>query len=722
MARRVVRDIEKKGPATINLKEEPLGQELSQKKEVLDVSKKKLKAGKTNRSLKDIKAQKSTDRVMFFYVDEKDEQKSDRLGEALRIAAAGTLLLVVFNVVNIYQRGLTLKDNLVSAATTGYEELMRAGDEAASANFSAAELTFSEANAYFQSAQDSIGYLRVNQEYFFTREQTLQSVQGVLDAAKNIAAAGKNFSRGIQSIQQLPALFIEENLEASDNTARQSLTEKLKEDLTYINTAIAELNMAQQNLDLVSPDVLPPTFREQLSSAKTKLDTLNRVLARVQDQIPALLNLLGDRYPHRYLVLLQNDTEARPTGGFIGSYVIIDINDGYLTKMDFHDVYELDGQLQEYIEPPTDIAMVSDNWRMRDSNYSPDFAISAEKAAWFLQKQKGPSVDTVIAVNQSFIADLLELTGPLQLGSLNAPLTKDNFQLVLSYIIESKLSGAQNPKEIMAELVPTFQKKLLQEASLEQILTAMVSGINNQKILFYSRNEGIQKMFDDLGMTDRIHQSEEKEDYLNVVVTSIGGNKSDRFINQAIDHSTLIHPDGTVVNEVTITRKHTWTINDLETWRNILRGFGFNDIPPHIQSILGAGPNKAFVKLYVPKGSQLVSTEGFAQENVLIEDDPELQKTTFLVQMETIAGKAESVSVTYTLPYKLNLLPADTYRFYAEKQAAIHPATFEKKVFMKPGLQSYREYPASFTKNDQGSVEYTGILTADLYLSTLVGN
>lgn len=720
MARRIVRDIEKKGPATIILQEEPL-EEISKKKEFLDISQKRLKAGQ-KRSLKDITAQKSTDRVMFFYVDEEEEKKSYRIGEALRIAAMGTLILVVLNVVNIYHRGLTLKDNLVSAATTGYEELIRAGNEAANSNFGAAEVTFNEANTYFESAQDSIAYLRVNQDYFFTHEQTLQSIQGVLDAAKSIASAGQNFSRGIQNIQQLPALFVEENLTASNKTGRKSLTEKLKEDLTYVNAAIAELNTAQQHLDLVSPDVLPPTFREKLSSAKSKLKKLNAVLAQVQDEIPTMLNLLGDRYPHRYLVLLQNDTEARPTGGFIGSYVIIDINDGYLTKMDFHDIYELDGQLQEYIEPPSDIALVSDNWRMRDSNYSPDFAVSAEKAAWFLQKQKGPSVDTVIAINQSIIADLLELTGPIHLGSLEAPLTKENFQIILSYIIESKISGAGSPKQIMAELVPAFQKKLLQEAPMNQILAALVKGIDQKKMLFYSRNEGIQSLFDNFEMTGRTQITSEKEDYLNVVVTSIGGNKSDRYMQQTIDHSTLVQADGTLVNEVTITRKHTWTLKDLEAWRSMIKSFGFNDLPPQIQSILGSGPNKVFVKLYVPKGSELVSSEGFPQENVLTEDAEEIDKTFFMVQMETIAGREESVSITYVLPYKLTLLPADAYKFHAQVQPSINPSSIEKKVFFKPGLQSYKEYPSSFVKDESGYVEYNGILSNDLYLSTLVGN
>ncbi|MEZ4086773.1 MAG: DUF4012 domain-containing protein [Candidatus Gracilibacteria bacterium] len=704
MARRVVRDIEKKGPQIIVLGDQKERTTRNQKPKVIGPS-----------------GQRKKDEVRYFHIDESTERRDRSLSEALRMIAAGTLVLIIFNIVNIYHRGLSLKNELVSAATVGYEELMRAGDQAQSADFGAAELTFSEANNYFESAMNSVAYLRTNQEFFFTQEKTLQSIQGVLDAARNIASAGQNFSRGVQNLEKLPTLFIEANSQPSQDATRTSLTEKLKEDLTYVNTAIAQLKSAQNNLNLVSEAVLPAEFRSRLASAKAKLAALNEVLAKVQEEIPALLDLLGDRYPHRYLVLLQNDTEARPTGGFIGSYVIMDLNDGYLTKMDFHDVYELDGQLQEYIEPPSDIKLVSDNWRMRDSNYSPDFAISAEKAAWFLQKQKGPSVDTVIAINQSFIADLMELTGPIQLPTLDQPLTKDNFQLILSYIIESKLSGAANPKEIMQDLVPAFQSKLLTGAPLEKTLEVMMHGIDDKKILFYSRNERVQQLFDDFGLTERVRQTAPDEDYLNVIATSVGGNKSDRYIDQNIKHYSLIQKDGSIVNEVTVTRKHTWTLKDLEGWRTMLKTFGFNDLPPHIQDILGSGENKAFVKIYVPEGSELIQTEGFPQENVLIEDDKEIGKRYFMVMLNVPAGEERSVSVTYKLPYKLRMLPADSYKLHIQKQAGMVQSYLEKRIFFKAGLQSYKEYPAALTKNENGFLEYTGNLTSDLYLSSVIG-
>jgi len=720
MAKTVVIDIEKKDPDTISLKEGEKRVEFTETEKVLDISQKRMKSFGSKRAITDITGTKSYNKVMFFHVNE-DESKLDRLGESLRVAVAGVLILFIINIVNIYQKGLILKDSLVSAAESGYSELMTAKDKAANMDFSGAETTFKEAKEYFNSAQESISFLKVNENYFFTKEKTLESVQGVLSSAKNTASAGQNFSKGIKNLEQLPQLFINENTDAGEKEGKKSLTEKLKDDLVYIDAAIEDLKAAEKDLSIVSKDVLPPTFREKLSSAKTKIAQLNEILAKTRKKIPAILELLGDRYPHRYLILLQNDTEARPTGGFIGSYIIMDINDGYLTKMDFHDVYELDGQLQEYIAPPPDIKIVSDNWRMRDSNYSPDFAISGEKAAWFLQKQGGPSVDSVIAVNQSFIEDLLRLSGPIKINSLSSELTADNFQVVLSYIIESKLTGEQTPKAVMEELLPVFQKRLLSNASVQDVLNSLIKGIKDKKILFYSRNEKVQKLFNELGMTNRVLQTGKKEDYLNVISTSIGGNKSDKYINQNIKHVTNISADGTVMDKVTITRKHTWTLKELENWKSILGEFGFNDIPPHIQYILGAGPNKAFIKLYVPKGSTLKSVEGFDMSKVLTYEDEDTQKTYFMVQMDVQAGSKKTVTLEYELPYSLSFLPADAYKFFMNSQPAINKSYLEKDVIVEPKLQIYRKYPDKFIQNDDFNVGYNGIVESDLYLSTLVG-
>ncbi len=736
MVRRVVRDLISTENKTISLKREDAAEHFAVDADAIDCSvlgKKKSKVVRTARGgdfISDISVKKNSEeeqseKVFYLHINAADTIKSIKISEVVRMAAAGLVILLVLNIINIYNRGMTLKNDVIATAYSGYQDLLSAGAEAGRSDFAGAEQTFIRASENFDLAMEEISFLKNHQNYFLTREKTVDSAQGLLDAAKNISLAGQNFSRGIENLRHLPELFIAEN---SNNAAfgnrsatGKSLTDTLKEDLAYIQTATEQINLARENLKNVSADVLPPGFREKLDLINNTTGQIYDLLTETQQKIPAVLEMLGDRYPHRYLILLQNDSEARPTGGFIGSYLIADLNDGYITKFEFHDVYELDGQFHEYIEPPADIALVSDTWRLRDSNYSPDFTISAEKSAWFLQKENGPSVDSVITVNLSFVEQMLELTGPLQISGLSAPLDKDSFQLVLSYIVESKLSGAESPKEIMREIVPAFQAALGSKVPLDQLITSIIKGFEEKKIMLYSRHENVQELFDELDLSNRIDRLEGKEDYLQVVATSIGGNKSDRFINQNISHYTLIKEDGTLVNELAVTRSHTWNGKDLQEWQRVLKDFGFNDLPAHIIDILGRGKNVVFMKVYVPKGSQLMDAYGVNKEDVVVLEDEELDKTYFMFRMEVSAMGTNKVSLTYLPPFKLEMHPADTYRFRAQNQPAYNSSFLEKKIYFKPGYKSYRTYPESLKTLEDGSLSYGSGFTSDLYLSALVG-
>lgn len=742
MARKIVRDLNKaenRGSFTIHIKDEDLAKSVSKKKKnILDISQvadRQIILATEKSTIKDIAKTASgghENAPQFFYlqVDEEHTKNSRKINEIIRMAGAGVLILVSINLINIYQRGMALKNSIIVTASSGYEQMVTGGQNAKNANFQAAATSFTDAQSSFGKAIETIDFLQSNQDYFFAKEKTVDSVNGLLQAAKSLAGAGQDFSEGIKNLQNLPSLFLQYN--RSSQKPADSLTQKLKNDLNFLDKANTEIQDAMDNLSKVSPEVLPGQFQEKLTTLKSTVQKILNSIASAQNRLPAILDLLGDRYPHRYLILLQNDAEARPTGGFIGSYILAELNDGYLTKFDFHDIYETDGQLQEEIPAPEDIASITKNWRMRDSNYSPDFSISAEKAAWFLQKEKGPSVDTVIAVNQSFLADLLALTGPVQVPGLQAPLDQNNYQTVLSYIIESKLSGDNSPKKILKDFIGAFQSKLFSGGNLSKVLSAFIQGYKNKNLLFYSRYENIQSMFDGLGMTGRVDlQNNENAigadgaatgtDYLSVISTAIGGNKSDLYINQQIKHNTLLAEDGSLTDEVTITRKHLWSEKDLELMRKTLKTFGFENLNDGLIDILGRGINKSIIKVYVPKGSVFIDAYLIDKTKVATRYDDQINKTYFMFQMDVPAGAEKKVTLSYKLPGNLNLTPVGNYKLFVQKQPGLRASEFSKKFFFKPGLESYKEYPIALKKDQDGWLEFIGNLKNDLYMGAVVG-
>ncbi|MCD6225716.1 DUF4012 domain-containing protein, partial [bacterium] len=136
---------------------------------------------------------------------------------------------------------------------------------------------------------------------------------------------------------------------------------------------------------------LPKGWAKKITSKEKLLAEQQEVLEKGLKIAPFLDWLTGREQPRRFLVLLQNNMELRPTGGFIGSLAVLQFTDGQLIDFKVNDVYQADGQLKGHVEPPAPIKNIlgEGGWYLRDSNWSPDFPVSAQRAAWFYRKETG---------------------------------------------------------------------------------------------------------------------------------------------------------------------------------------------------------------------------------------------------------------------------------------------------------------------------------------------
>ena len=110
----------------------------------------------------------------------------------------------------------------------------------------------------------------------------------------------------------------------------------------------------------------------RLKQTYSKLLSLSEIL-------PTILGFYEDK---NYLLLFQNDDELRPTGGFIGSIGDAVVKKGKIQNLTIQDVYELDGQLRNHIEPPFIVRRyLQPHLYLRDSNFYLNFQESASMAA-----------------------------------------------------------------------------------------------------------------------------------------------------------------------------------------------------------------------------------------------------------------------------------------------------------------------------------------------------
>ncbi|MDD3862054.1 MAG: DUF4012 domain-containing protein [Candidatus Gracilibacteria bacterium] len=650
----------------------------------------------------------------YVYIKGERHSPPKFLGNLLRVAAAGVAIVLVLNSLNAYYKGKSLEKNISKSAYEGYSFLVDAGKNATKIQFENAIGSFNMAQEHFKEAENSLWFVNTDQSFYAKNVNLVKSVDLLLKSGKHFAEAGEHFTNALEEFNKIPLYFISKN--ANEDRANPSITEALKIGLEKTNLAIEKVALAEEMINEVEVKSLPADVRAKVEFLKENVASFSETLKETSKHFPAILELLGDRYPHRYLILLQNNDEIRPTGGFIGSYIILDMNNGYIEKMDVHDVYDLDGSYGGKIEAPEIIQDFTKNLRLRDANYSPDFAVSAAKIKWIMQKQKGPGVDTVIAVNQSLLKDFLEITGPVQVGRFGK-LNADNYRLLLSYVIEGKIWGDEDPKHILKVFVPAFKEAILKEEYIGKISSRIYRAIQQKDILMWSGYNDLQALFDATGLSGRTTPNIEKEDYLSVIVFSLGGTKSEKFIDEDISHSTNIDEFGNITNEVTIKRTHNFTEGIYREWRKTLNAYGIKNISESVIDILGRGQNRTKIRVYVPEGSTLIDATGAVETKY----DIDIRKTYFYTGMDLKAGESKEITIKYKLPFKLSLNPVDTYKITVQKQAGSKGSIFTKTISGDEKVHNLGSYPSSTRIDEEGRIIYATNLLYDKYFSSVWG-
>ena len=117
----------------------------------------------------------------------------------------------------------------------------------------------------------------------------------------------------------------------------------------------------------------------------------------------------------QYLIVFQNNAEIRSSGGFIGSYAVLKIDDFEIKNLSFNtNILALDRQFsdQYFVKAPAPLAkfLKGKSWALRDSNYDASFPEAADDILSFYTRETGDRVDGIIALNAQVMIDLLKFT------------------------------------------------------------------------------------------------------------------------------------------------------------------------------------------------------------------------------------------------------------------------------------------------------------------------
>ena len=547
----------------------------------------------------------------------------------------------------------------------------------------------------------------------------------------------------------------------------------------YGNLAVVDAKSLKEELNKINPQNLPPEYQEKFLEISKQTGLMADSLEAFVGAGEKFKDVLGASQDKRYLLVFQNNSELRASGGFLGSYALVDIRDGKIRNLEVPGggSYDTEGGMNVRVVAPKPLWLVNPLWHFWDANWWADWPTTAKNLMWFYEKSDGPSVDGVISLTPTVIERLLEITGPIDLTKeYGLVIDSNNFWETTQKVVEQKnlvktnpssvigvptssailqtdlpikqgleVNSENKPKKIigdlMAKIIEILPKKLNKE-NLVKILSLFEDSLDEKQILFYFTNKDSQAE-----MTKRNWAGEIKgtdKDYLLVVDTNIAGQKSDRKIEEKIEHTSVVDSDGSIIDTVKITRTHTGNKNEVMT--------GVRNVD--------------WLRVYVPKGSQLLKAEGFKspdskylnqvpdknwQENDLVSNennapiDPvsgtkiyeENGKTVFANWLMVDPGESGIVTIQYRLvfnflsknlenswlarinaflnPQPTNLTP---YSLMVQKQPGAKPSEFNDQLILPNNWNIYWRYPENLSGKNGWQISEQ--LNSDKYWSVLI--
>lgn len=415
------------------------------------------------------------------------------------------------------------------------------------------------------------------------------------------------------------------------------------------------------------------------------VQSLSREVSQKSPQFEALFNSLpefmGLNKPKKYLLIMANNNELRTTGGFNTYVAVAQLSEGIPTILMSMDTYFIDegdrlrssalvnrnvcAHLSKYLY----IQGRKQRLYARDAtSCEVDFVPASDKLVnefWKKDRTLPQDIDGVIQITNEVIVDLLRVLGPVKTDAysvvtdqktrISIPITEfnaDNVVNELTNIAGGKLAETIGRKDIIKFLASSILEKIFtsEASNLPNVGKIILESLSKKDVILRSYDPTIQKAFEDLGYAGRIKPVEESADYLYVNRSNFGSGKADwnkeGFVHEEVEKSVREENGkkiGTIKVKIINPKRPEW----------------FNIDPCCFYN--------AYLRLYVPKGSKLISaTASDDQDPKSAEFIDEASGKTYF---ETFTNQKKETDLTVTFEYELpDTVDLNNYKLYIQRQ------------------------------------------------------
>lgn len=388
-----------------------------------------------------------------------------------------------------------------------------------------------------------------------------------------------------------------------------------------VSSAAQAVRASAQRLNGIDASGLLPQIAGPLTQARQQLSSVVDELNTASDAAGLAPSMLGSDKPRHYLLLVQNNAEARATGGIPGALVVLTADKGKISLSAETSATEL-GRFS----PPVSVdeeqqRIYTDRMGtfMQDVNFTPDFPTAATTALKMWEQKKGGQLDGAISIDPVALGYILDATGPVGL--------QDPQMLALTEgKLPNQLSGKNVVKTLLSDVYAQIKDPKAQDAyfamvakevfgalssgkgEAKSLLAGVGKGVEEHRVLLWSSDTSEQSVLAKYTLSGSISGPSVPSAQFGAYFNDGTGAKMDYYVKrtvQLIQQCTAADGYGTV--KVRITSTNTAPTDAATSLPAYVTGGGAYGVPPGTaqSNVIAYGPAQAYVESATQDGKKV---------------------------------------------------------------------------------------------------------------------
>jgi hypothetical protein len=403
--------------------------------------------------------------------------------------------------------------------------------------------------------------------------------------------------------------------------------EPIRKAAPAVSSAAQAVGASAQRLNGIDAAGLLPQIAVPLTQARQQLSSVVDELDTAADAAGLAPTMLGSDKPRHYLLLVQNNAEARATGGIPGALVVLTADKGKLSLSAETSATELGVFNPPVSVDPEQQRIYTDRLGtfMQDVNFTPDFPTSATTALKMWEQKKGEQLDGAISIDPVALGYILDATGPVSLqdpqvialtkGKLPNQLSGNNVVKTLLSDVYAQIKDPKAQDIYFASVAKEIFGALSSgKGEAKSLLAGVGKGVDEHRILLWSANTTEQSIVAKYSLSGSISGPSVPAAQFGAYFNDGTGAKMDYYVKrtvQLIQQCTAV--DGYQTVKVRITSTNTAPTDAATSLPAYVTGGGAYGVPPGTaqSNVIAYGPVQANVETAtqdgksVPFGAQL---------------------------------------------------------------------------------------------------------------------